>query len=66
MPASKAATHNTPGAILLNTAGSGPIPSGNKLETIKKKNNVVATSDRLLNASKRSRLKTVNHAPFKN
>ena len=66
IPANNAATHKTPGAILLNTAGSGPMPSGNKLETIKKKNSVVATSERLRKASKRSRFSTVIHAPFIN
>ena len=66
MPANNAATHSTPGAILLSTAGSGPIPNGNKLDTIRKKNSVVATSERLRKASRRSRLNTVIQASFKN
>ena len=65
MPASSAATQSTPGAILLKTAASGPMPKGNKLETMRKKNKVVATSERRRNASNKSRFSTIIQASFK-
>src|SRR6478672_10291908 len=53
--ANNAATQTTPGAIVLSVSLSGPMPSGNKLTTIMKKNNVARTSARRRHARIRSR-----------
>src|SRR6476646_1998511 len=55
MDASRAATHTTPGAMILSMFISGPTPKGNRLTTMMKKNSVVRTSARRRMASKRSR-----------
>ncbi len=60
--ASSAPTHSTPGPIFRSKAGSGPIPNGNKLVTITKKNNAVSTSDLRRMASSKSRRTTANQA----
>src|SRR4029078_3842314 len=55
MDASNAATQITPGAIDRNSCVSGPIPNGNRLTTIIKKNTVESMSARRRHASVRSR-----------
>jgi hypothetical protein len=42
--ASSAATQRMPGAIFFSSTGSGPMPSGNRLVTMTKKNTAVSTS----------------------
>src|SRR6185369_5650149 len=53
--ASNAATQTTPGAIDRRSSVSGPIPKGNKLTTMTKKNKVDSASARRRHARMRSR-----------
>ncbi len=55
MVASRAATHSTPGASLRSKSGSGPMPSGNRLTTMTKKNSAETMSAWRRMASLRSR-----------
>ena len=53
-----AATHSTPGAMVLKSCGSGPTPRGNKLTTITKKTRAAKVSLRLRSATRKSRRRT--------